>query len=105
MKLNPAVQLLIDATNRGDSDALLKAFTKDAVLIDFGRVFHGRQEIARWDRNENIGTQNHLEVTAVKQLPKAMEVAVTVSGNGYNGFGHFLCELSGDLISRLTITA
>lgn len=105
MKIHSALQSLIDATNRGESKVLLEAFMDDAVLIDFGRVFHGRSEIARWDRNENIGTQNHLEITAVKHLPQATELAITVSGNGYNGTGHFLCNFKENLISRLIITS
>ena len=105
MKIHSALQLLIDATNRGDSEALLEAFTDDALLIYFGRVFHGRSEIARWDRNENIGTLNHIEITAVKRLSKATELEISVSGNGYNGPGHFLCEFKDGLISRLTITS
>jgi ketosteroid isomerase-like protein len=105
MKIDSALQLLIDATNRGDSKAMLEAFTDDAVLIDFGRVFHGRSGIAQWDRNENIGTQNHLEITAVRHMPKSTELAITVSGNGFNGTGHFLCNLKDGLISRLIITS
>jgi ketosteroid isomerase-like protein len=103
IQLEPAVQTLISATNSGDGDALLRAFAPDAVLVDFGRTFRGHAQIAKWDRQENTGTQNHLRVRAVDPGPP-MRLSLSVSGNGYNGEGVFEIELTDGLISHLTIT-
>ncbi len=103
MKLAPAVERLISATNSDDSEAFLTAFAPDATLIDFGRQFRGHEQIARWDRQENIGTQNRLSVKHVEMGPP-MLVRVAVSGKGYNGDGSFEIELTDGLISRLSIT-
>lgn len=45
-----AVQRFIDATNAGDTEAFLDAFTSDASLNDWGREFTGRDGIASWNR-------------------------------------------------------
>ena len=99
----PAINAMIDATNEGDSDALLAAFAEDAVLIDFGRTFAGKAQIARWNREENIGTQNRIRVTDVKRRGALISVEIVVSGNGYNGTGTLAFELRNDLIHRLEI--
>ena len=81
----------------------MRAFALDAVLVDFGRTFRGHAQIAKWDQQENIGTQNHLRVKAVDPGPP-MRLSLSVSGNGYNGEGVFEIELTDGLISHLTIT-
>jgi ketosteroid isomerase-like protein len=74
---------MIDATNAADSPAFLEAFADDATLTDWGRTFAGKAEIARWNDNENIGTQSHIEVTGVERSGGTVTVGVAVSGNGY----------------------
>ncbi len=104
-QLEPPIKMMIDATNRGDRDALLGAFAGDATLIDFGRTFAGKREIARWNDNENIGTQNRITVTSVDRSGPSVAVGVTVTGNGYNGGGSLHFALENDRITRLLITA
>ncbi len=103
--LEPPIRLMIDATNRGDRDALLAAFAEDATLIDFGRTFAGKAEIARWNDNENIGVQSHISVTSVARSKGSVTVGITVTGNGYNGGGSFVFDLDGGRIARMLITA
>jgi hypothetical protein len=103
--LEPPIRAMIDATNRGDRDALLAAFADDATLIDFGRTFAGKTEIARWDGNENIGVQSRISVTSVARSKGRVSVDITVTGNGYNGDGSFRFDLEGDRITHLLITA
>lgn len=95
---------MIDATNRGDSEAVVAAFAPDAVLNDWGRTFTGREEIGRWDRDENTGTQNQIQVTSVAHRGEALKVGISVSGGGFNGDGSFTFEIKDGLISHLTIT-
>jgi phenylacetic acid degradation operon negative regulatory protein len=102
-KLEAAIERLISATNSGDGESLLQSFTEDAVLVDFGRTFRGRSQIAVWDRQENTGTQNVIRVNDVVEGAQ-VRLKISVSGNGYNGDGVFEIELRDGLISRLNIT-
>lgn len=102
--LESPIQAMIDATNRGDSDALLRAFADDAVLVDWGRTFAGKKEIARWNSDENIGTQNQLRVTSVHRSGEEVRVGVDVQGKGYNGAGTLVFHVEGESITRLVIT-
>ena len=95
---------MLDATNRGDDEAFLDAFAPDAVLVDWGRTFTGRDEIARWNANENIGVQSHIEARGVRYSGDEVIVDVQVSGNGYNGGGAFTFELGDGGIRRMVIT-
>jgi hypothetical protein len=102
--LDPAILAAFDATNAGDSDAFVAAFAGDAVLIDWGREFHGHTEIARWNDNENIGVQSQIEVTGAERTTSGSTlVGVQVSGNGYNGGGSFEFDVEGGKITRMQI--
>lgn len=104
LPLDPAVQAMIDATNRGDSAAFLNAFAENAVLEDWGRTFTGKAEIAQWNLDENIGTQNHLRVTGVERNGMQLRVTVSVTGKGYNGDGTFVFDIGPKGIMRLVIS-
>jgi hypothetical protein len=102
-ELETPIQTMIDATNRGDSEALLSVFADDAILTDWGRTFTGKSEIARWNSDENIGTQNQIRVTGVERSGNSVNVSVVVTGNGYNGSGSLIFEVEGQSIKRLLI--
>jgi hypothetical protein len=103
-ELEAPIRTMIDATNRGDSETFLSAFADDAILTDWGRTFSGKAEIARWNRDENIGTQNRIRVTGVKRSGREVMVSVVVSGGGYNGSGVWSFRVGGRFIKRLVIT-
>jgi DNA-binding transcriptional ArsR family regulator len=102
--LEPAIRQMFDATNSGDVASFLDAFADDAVLVDWGRTFTGRDEIAGWNERENVGVNSHIEVTGVEREGGAVRVAVQVTGDGYNGGGAMTFELAGDRIARMVIT-
>jgi len=103
--LEPAIRQLFDATNRGDSEAFVDAFAADGVVDDWGRTFTGREQIAGWNRRENIGVNSHIEITRVERDGDAIQVGVAVSGDGYNGGGAFTFTLAGDgKVARMVIT-
>jgi hypothetical protein len=104
LELEIPIRTMIDATNRGDTEAFLSAFSDEAILTDWGRTFAGKSEIARWNSDENIGTQNHIRVMGVKRAGNAIDVSVVVTGNGYNGPGSLIFEVEGQSIKRLVIT-
>jgi hypothetical protein len=94
---------LVEATNSGNNEAFLDAFTTNGVVDDWGREFQGRDAIAGWNDTENIGVQSHFTIHRVTQDGPAYAATVTVKGNGYNGGGTFTFELADDLISKFTI--
>jgi ketosteroid isomerase-like protein len=103
--LPPAIAAFIDATNAADTDAFLAAFTDDAVLSDWGRVYSGREEISEWNRTDNIGRRSHFDLVDIAPGPAAgtYVVTLTVSGDGYNGTGPMTITVSQGRISRLII--
>lgn len=105
-QLPDAIRAFIDATNAGDSDAFVAAFTPDAYLNDWGREFHGHAGVRDWNRTDNIGVRSHFELVGVEpgDARDTYIVTLTVSGDGYNGTGPMRFELRDDLIARLTIS-
>ena len=101
--LQPAIQIFLDATESGDYELFLTAFAPDAVLEDWGRTFVGHEGIDRWNHQEHIGTRNRLVVTGSFETGDTTTLAVTVSGNGYNGTGTFVIHLRDGLISSFVI--
>lgn len=99
-----AVQRMIDATNAGDHDAFVAAFTDDAVLVDWGKVFEGRDGIAAWDESDNIGRRSRFRVAGVERDGDAWVVTLDVSGGGFNGTSEVRFDLVDDLIARMEIT-
>lgn len=98
------VRRMIDATNAGDHEEVVAGFATDATLVDFGRAFTGRAEIARWDAAENTGTANTITVTDVTAEGDVIHVRVAVKGHGYNGPGTLSFTADADHITRLDIT-
>lgn len=98
-----AIQRMIDATNAADHDAFVAAFTADAVLVDWGKVFDGREGIAGWDESDNIGRNAHFEVAGVEVDGSDWIVTLEVSGGGFNGTSNFRFTLADDLIARMEI--
>ena len=97
------VATAIDATNAGDLQAFLDAFTPDGAVDDWGRVFTGPTEIAGWSDNEFIGKNVTLEVTEVTTTGADTVVIATVGGDGFNGPSTFTYTVSGDTLSRMMI--
>jgi len=64
--LPAAIQSFIEATNRGDSDAFVAAFTEDAYLNDWGREFRGRDGVRTRNRSDNIGVRSHFEFVSAE---------------------------------------
>ena len=105
-QLPAAIQVFIDTTNRGDSDAFVAAFTEDAYLNDWGREFHGHEGVRSWDRTDNIGVRSHFEFVSAEpgSAPDSYTVTMTVTGEGFNGTGPMSFELRGGKIASLRIS-
>jgi hypothetical protein len=105
VSLPAPVQAVFDATNAGDTDAFLNAFTPDGVVDDWGREFRGREAIKGWSDGENIGVQAVLTPTAVTSHDGEYVVTADVGGGGFNGPSHFTFRVDGDRVARMTIRA
>ncbi|UDL88644.1 nuclear transport factor 2 family protein [Mesorhizobium sp. PAMC28654] len=103
MDTNCPIHRFVEATNEGNTEAFLGTFTDDAVLIDWGRKFRGRQQIAQWNESDNIGVQSRLRIVSIAPAKGACRVRIAVTGNGFNGEGDMTFKLDGDLISSLVI--
>lgn len=101
-----AIRTFIDATNAGDSDAFVAAFTADATLDDWGRKFAGQAGVRDWDRTDNIGVQSHFDLLAIEpgEAPDSYVVTIRVRGNGYNGTGPMVFQLRDGLVASLRIS-
>lgn len=104
--LPAAIRTFIDATNRGDSNAFVNAFTEDAHLDDWGRGFDGHDGIRSWNRTDNIGVNAHFDLVTLEtgDGPDSYIVTLTVSGDGYNGTGPMRFQLRGGMIATLKIS-
>ena len=99
------IRRFVEATNRGDTEGFVAAFTSDAHLDDWGRTFDGHDGVRSWDRTDNIGVQAHFELQDVEAGSGADEYVATikVTGNGYNGTGPMTFVVRGELIAELRI--
>jgi len=97
------VAAAIDAANANDTAAFLACFGADGVVDDWGREFHGPDEIRGWSDREFIGVHVSLEVTDVEVENGATVVTATVGGDGFNGLSHFKFDAEGDRLTRMTI--
>ena len=100
------IRAFLDATNGADSEAFVAAFTPDATLDDWGRIYRGRDGIRDWDSTDNIGVQAHFDVLAIatEDAPDTFVATLRVSGNGHNGTGAMSFQLRDGHIASLRIS-
>ena len=94
----------VEATNEGDTEAFLGTFTANASLTDWGRSFHGREQIARWNQSDNIGVKSNLRIVRISEVDGSYHVRIAVTGEGFNGEGDMVFTLDGDRIATLVIS-
>ena len=103
-ELPQAVQRIIEATNAGDAAAFVAAFTDEGVVDDWGRVFRGREEIARWDGAENTGVRSSFTVQEVAVDGDTVTARLAVGGGCFNGTSTFTFDVEGDRVRSMRIT-
>ena len=99
------VAALLEAANANDTAAFLACFSADGVVDDWGREFHGSDEIRGWSDGEFIGVHVSLAVTDVEREDAATTITATVGGEGFNGPSHFTFVVDGERVARMTIRA
>jgi hypothetical protein len=100
-----AVTRMVEATNAGDNETFVDAFTDDAYLDDWGREFAGADGVAAWNASDNIGRQAHFEIQAARNEGSGYVVTLRVTGGGFNGTSDFYFETEGDRVQTMIIRA
>lgn len=105
--LIPEIRTLIDAANLGDTDAFLAAFTPyQGVVDDWGRKFHGPNDIRRWSDREFIGKNVTLKVIHFYSTGDDEVIVIAqVGGDGFNGPSTFAFRVAGNKVAEMRITA
>ncbi|MER9403145.1 nuclear transport factor 2 family protein [Mesorhizobium caraganae] len=98
------IRRFVEATNEGDTEAFLGTFAASASLTDWGRSFHGREQIARWNQSDNIGVKSNLRIVRISEVDGSYHVRIAVTGEGFNGEGDMVFTLDGDRIASLVIS-
>jgi hypothetical protein len=105
MQTPVAVQRMIEATNAGNREAFVNAFTDDAYLEDWGRVFRGRAGVAEWNESDNIGRNAHFEATGTVEQDGRYIVTLVVTGDGFNGTSNIVFEVQDQQVRSMIISA
>src|SRR3954462_4216736 len=98
------IRRFVEATNKGDTEAFLDTFSADASLTDWGRSFHGRAQIARWNETDNIGVKSNLRIVRIAETGGSSPRPTPVKGDGFNGEGNMFLKLEGERIGSLVIS-
>ena len=102
-----AVSEFFDATNRGDSAALLATFQNSAILYNADEgTYAGITEIKRWDDKEYIGANCRVEVVKTTVTGKGQVIAEGDTRGDFPGNRitlYFLFTVTNDKIAELTM--
>lgn len=107
MNLPSPIQAYFEADQHQDGEAFIGAFAPDAVVIDEGRTYAGRQAIDAWWRAAKAEFQYAVEPLEVDEEGDVTEVRAKVTGQfpGSPATLTYVFRLERDQISRLEITA
>jgi len=78
--MGPAIDAFVKAQNAHDSEALIKCFTRDAVVHDEGEDYRGTTAIRRWADGVIEKYRLSAEVQEVVNRGNESEVTALVSG-------------------------
>ena len=96
----------IDAVNRHDVDAMLRAFSKTATVKDEGKTYMGHADIRAWKEETTRKYRVTVEVSDVARMGDTFKIAMLVLGNfpGSPATLHYVFTLDGDLIVGLEVS-
>jgi hypothetical protein len=80
-ELPEPVAAFIAASNASDLDALVSAFTEDALVNDHRNEFPGRQAIRNWAQREIVKARVTLQVTDFTRRDTSAAINAVVDGN------------------------
>ncbi|TDK28631.1 nuclear transport factor 2 family protein [Luteimonas aestuarii] len=99
------VARLVDAVNRGDTDAFLALFPGDGRVDDWGRRFDGHDAIRAWSEREFTGANGTLTPRKVTTAGQTVTVDAAWKSNFYSGDSRFVFVVEGDGIHEMRIVA
>jgi ketosteroid isomerase-like protein len=100
-----AIAALIDATNAGDTDAFVAAFTDDAYVRDGSREFHGHDGVRSWDSTDNIGVGMRFELLSWSASGgDDYVVTIRATSRRFNGTGDMRVTLRDGRVARLEVS-
>ncbi len=80
-RLPAPIAAYIDATNAADLDAMVGAFSPDALVNDHRDEFDGADAIRGWAAREIIGDRVTMQVTDAARRGTAVSVKAIIDGN------------------------
>jgi hypothetical protein len=103
--LPSVIERLIAAANAQDTEGFVGAFTRDAVIDDWGRQVAGHDEIRAWSKHEFTGPDVRIDLTRVERIGQTIVLTVLTSTGTSRGSSHFAFDLDDGLVARMTIRA
>jgi ketosteroid isomerase-like protein len=84
--LPPVIAEYLAASDRGDTEAIVRCFAEDAVVMDEGQEWRGTAPIRRWRATVATAYQYTVQVTGAKALGEAdglerHDVHIRLEGN------------------------
>lgn len=107
MDLPSPIEAYLDADRSRDDKAIIRAFTRDAVVKDEGRSHAGHQAIGAWWRETKEKYQTVMEPLRMSEEGGVTKVTIKVTGrfSGSPASINFAFRLDGERIVNLKITA
>lgn len=107
MNLPSPIRAYFEADQHHDDAAFIGAFAPDAVVVDEGRTYAGRQAIVAWWRAAKAEFEYVVEPLEVDEKDEVTEVRGKVTGRfpGSPAILTYAFRLERDQISRLEIAA
>ena len=97
------IDRLVEAINRGDTDAFLALFTDAGVVDDWGRRFEGLAAIRAWSDAEFIGARGRMIVKGVSWVRDLVTLEADWRSDFYSGASRFVFALDGARVRAMTI--
>ena len=99
------VAALVDAVNRGDTDAFLALFPADGRVDDWGRTFDGHAAIRQWSEREFTGAAGTLTPTKITRTGETVTVDAGWKSRFYRGDSRFVFVIRDGLLREMRIVS
>ena len=105
IKLPPVIAAYFAADKKGNAQAISECFTQDAVVVDEGNTYTGREAIRQWMANASTQYTYTLEPFALSEEDGRSVVTSHLVGNfpGSSVDLRYFFVLHGDKIAELEI--
>lgn len=105
IELPGAIAAYFDNDRKGNATAIAESFTQDAVVIDEGNTYTGRDAIRKWMANASTKYTYTVEPFSIQEEGEKTVVSSHLVGNfpGSPVDLRYFFVINGDKISRLEI--